>query len=148
MKSRLGTYNFTDVSEMKNMIRMGSASYLVLLIKYWKGLLLESASEKAMVYVDDNTFCDYRNEKVREVCGEKKDGEGVLCGTDCDKGVAQSLTALVLTSCVSSLKPYCLFVRYKYYSSQYLRFLKGYNKPMVHYSKTKLTRLFRNYITR
>jgi hypothetical protein len=41
---------------MKNMIRVGSASYLVLLIKYWKGLLLESASEKAMVYVDDNTF--------------------------------------------------------------------------------------------
>jgi hypothetical protein len=45
--------------------------------------------------------------------------------TDCDKGVAQSLTTLVLTSCVSSLKPYCLFVRDKYYSSQYLRFFEG-----------------------
>jgi hypothetical protein len=56
LKSTLGTYNFTDVSEMKNMIIVGSASYLILLIKFWKVLLLESASDKAMVYVDDNTF--------------------------------------------------------------------------------------------
>jgi hypothetical protein len=35
-------------------------------------------------------FAIKEKEKVRKGCGERKDGEGAWCGTDCNKGMAQT----------------------------------------------------------